>query len=275
MLNPQELDPRIVRVTFSIGDISRTYEGLDIIAFGSKTGSPTSDRCTIRISNLKKSTRDYLSTQYTPFNKTSEPKIFTLEAGRKSYGTSQIYKGDFQELETTQPPDIACIFNTLTKTTVNRTVSKTRISLAQLTKENADSQKYKLIDESTPILTNNYHFNGPAHKELDALKELGNVDIFVDGDVLVLKDRLVPLSGTNRVVSAKTGMIGRVMRTEFGIRVKYFLDNSSKLGGGLTLDSKIDPGFNGEYVIYKLDFKISNRQDGFFWIAEATPRKKT
>jgi hypothetical protein len=64
-------------------------------------------------------------------------------------------------------------------------------------------------------------------------------------------------------------MVGIPEITEQGIKVKYLLDNVSRLGGGLRISSDIYPAVNGLYIIYKLGFEISNRDTPFYYIAEA------
>ncbi len=68
-------------------------------------------------------------------------------------------------------------------------------------------------------------------------------------------------------------MIGIPEFTEQGIKVKFLLDNRTTLGGGIQIESKIYPATNGNYVIYKLGFEITNRDKPFYWIAEATRRQ--
>lgn len=166
-------------------------------------------------------------------------------------------------------------FFVLTKTSDNNKTavvsSQPQVTYAQLVAQHAQNLQLKTRNEATDFNVSNYHYNGPALKQTKTLAKTGNVDIYIDDDTLVTKDKRIPLKNTNTIVSSARGLIGRVKRTEHGIRVKYYLDSSSKLGGKLTLVSDVDSSYNGEYVIYKLTFNVSNRSRPFFYIAEALP----
>src|SRR5690606_35732356 len=98
----------------------------------------------------------------------------------------------------------------------------------------------------------NYTYAGSALKQIDVLNTVGGVNVFIDDNVLVVKDAWVPLTGTLRILNKDTGMIGIPEFTEQGIRVKFLLDNRTTLGGALQIESVENPATNGLYVIYKL-----------------------
>ena len=85
----------------------------------------------------------------------------------------------------------------------------------------------------------------------------------------MVKDALIPISGTTRILSAETGMIGIPEFTERGIKVKFLIDNQTKLGSAIDIRSQQYPAANGIYVIYKLGFQIASRDTPFYYIAEA------
>ncbi len=64
-------------------------------------------------------------------------------------------------------------------------------------------------------------------------------------------------------------MIGIPEITVWGVKVKYLLDSVSKLGGAIQVKSIENPAANGTYTIYQLGFEITNRDQPFYWIAEA------
>jgi len=115
----------------------------------------------------------------------------------------------------------------------------------------------------------NYSFSGPKLKQVDALGNSGGVVSYVDDNKLVVKDIKTPLRGGIPLVSAETGMIGIPEITVWGVKVKYLLDNISRLGGGIRVQSRENPAANGVYTIYQLGFEITNRDVPFYWIAEA------
>ena len=142
-------------------------------------------------------------------------------------------------------------------------------TLKQVSDTIAQSMALRLNFQASNKSVGNYRFAGAALKQVGSLNGLGGINAFVDDDTLVVKDALVPLSGTARMLSAENGMIGIPQFTEQGIKVKFLLDNISVLGGGLIIQSVQYPAINGNYVIYKLGFEIANRDTPFYYIAEA------
>ena len=68
-------------------------------------------------------------------------------------------------------------------------------------------------------------------------------------------------------------MIGIPEFTEQGVKVKFLVDNQTKLGGGIEIRSVQYPATNGQYSIYKLGFQIASREQPFYYIAEAARRR--
>jgi hypothetical protein len=77
----------------------------------------------------------------------------------------------------------------------------------------------------------------------------------------------------NKILNSSTGMVGIPEITEQGVKVRYLLDNVSRLGSGLQITSDVYPAVNGNYVIFKLGFEISNRDTPFYFIAEASRQR--
>ena len=91
----------------------------------------------------------------------------------------------------------------------------------------------------------------------------------LSADTLVVKDASIPITGSTRILSAETGMIGIPEFTERGIKVKFLIDNQTKLGSAIDVRSVQYPAANGIYVIYKLGFQIASRDTPFYYVAEA------
>lgn len=273
----QELDPRIVKVSLDVNGVTKTFENLAITASGTKFANALQNECQITITNLDKQTQDYILTETSPFNLNRTPKTITLYAGRKSYGVSQIYVGNIVNANPTQPPDISVVIKCLTgnfqKGNILTRAQPSQISLSQISRQLAQDLATSLTFQAKDRFLSNFSFTGPALKQVNHLGFVGGVNVFVDDKVLVVKDQGVPLTGTTRVVNMQNGMIEIPQATEQGIKVKFLLDNQTKLGGGLHLESKQYSALNGDYVIYKLGFEIANRQRPFYWIAEAARQK--
>lgn len=274
----QQLDPRIVRVSIEVNGQIKTYEGLYITANGTKYANPLQNECEITIANLDKTTQDYILTQTSPYYFNRAPKTVTVEAGRESYGTTVIYRGNIVVSKVTQPPDVGIVLKCLTgnfqKGNILTRNQPGQATLSQISKQIAGDLGTLLTFQTTDKNISNYNFSGSSLKQVQLLASMGgNITAYIDDSTLVVKDMFVPLNNSLRILSAETGMIGIPEFTEQGIKVTFLLDNKTKLGGGLRIQSKQYPAANGDYVIYKLGFQISNRDTPFYYIAEAARRR--
>lgn len=270
----QELDPRIVILGIEIDGIIKKYEGLAITATGTKFGNENQNECEIKIANLSGETRNQILTETSPLNKNRTPKTVTIDAGRQSYGTTRVYTGNIVTSSVTQPPDIYVVLKCLTadfqKGNIISTSQPGVASLSTISKKVADENGLSLIFEATDKQITSYNFTGPSIKQVRRLNEMGNYNAYVDDGTLVVKDLGKSLANRVKLINVDTGMIEIPEITEEGIKVKYLLDNTTTLGGTLSVKSKIYPAANGDYTIYKLSFDLASRDVPFYWIAEAT-----
>lgn len=271
------LDERIVRVSVEVRGQLKIYEsgseGLKINVSGTKYDNANQNECQIEITNLDADTRNYLLTETSPFNPNRTPKRVIVEAGRKSYGTTQLFLGDIVQATPTQPPDIGVKIKALTGNFYKgNVVSRTQppvTKLSDIAKQVAQDLGATLKFEAAEKNIANHSYNGAAIKQIDALGDTGAVNAYLDDGVLVVKDYNAPLSGVSREVNAGNGMIGLPESTEQGIKVKFLLDRDTTLGGLLNITSKVNPAVDGSYCIYKLSFEVSSRDEPFYWLAEA------
>lgn len=275
----QALDPRIVKVSIEVNGQIKTYDGLAIVASGTKYANPLQNEAEISISNLDRTTQDYILTQTSPYTKNRTPKLVTLEAGRQSYGTAKIYVGNIVSSTVSQPPDVKITLKCLTGNFIKGNILSRsfpgQVSFKQVSQQLAQDLGYLLKFQTNDKTIGSYAYNGAAAKQVNNLSLLGGsgLNVFVDDNVLVIKDAYIPLNNTLKILSAETGMIGIPEFTEQGIRVKFLVDNRTTLGGGLRIISKNYPAANGDYAIYKLGFSITNRDRDFYYIAEAARRR--
>lgn len=266
-------DDRLLRVGVEVQNQIRWYEGLQIAAQISKAAGPTQNDSTVRITNINKETRDYILTETTPFNENRVRKRLIVEAGRKSTGYFRLFEGDIVSVTASQPPDIMLTFKAKTgQWDKGNIVSKSNAAQTQLSVIAADAAKsmgLSLVFEATDKQIGSYYFVGAASKQVDKLAEAGGVTAYVDDGNLIVKDMGEPLRQTSHVLSLETGLIGIPEPSEQGIKCRYMLDPSSKLGGEFTLKSVMNPGLDGEYIIYKLAYEVSNRDEPFYTIVEA------
>lgn len=268
-----ELDPRVVQVSVEVNGVLKTYEGISIIANGTKYANPLQNDAEITLTNLDKVTQDYLLTETSPYNLNKTQKLVSLYAGRQSYGTALIYRGNIISSSVSQPPDIGvtlkCLTGNFYKGNLVTRNQPAGASLNQISQGIANDLNLILNFQADEKNISNFNFAGAALKQVDLLNSMGNVNAYVDDANLVVKNAFVPLRNSLRVLSASTGMIGIPEFTEQGIKVKFLVDNVTTLGSSLQIQSEIYPAANGVYVIYKLGFQITNRDTPFYFIAEA------
>jgi hypothetical protein len=272
------LDARVIRVSVEIdGEFqayeSRGFNGFDISARGQKTANPLQNTCEVTISNLNRDTRNYLLTETSPFNSNRRPKRLIVEAGRDSFGTSRLFFGEITSASPSQPPDIGLTLKAQTgahsKGTVMARSGTARQSLRALAALVAGDLGVSLNFQATDKQIANYSFSGAALRQVDALGAAGGVDVFVDDQTLVVKNRATSLAGRVRILDQATGMIGIPEVTEHGVKVVFLLDQTTVVGGALEIRSQLNPAVNGAYSIYGLDFDIASRREPFYWIADA------
>ncbi len=272
------LDPRIISVTIEVNGQTKIYTSpLAITATGTKYGNSLQNECVVTIDNLDKQTQDYLLTETSPYNKNRTPKTVTVRAGRESYGTAIIYVGNIVSVTVSQPPDITvtlkCLTGNFLKGNILSRNQPASVTMQQLSKQIAQDGNFVLNFQATDKNIANYNSSGTALGQIELLGQSGNINAFIDDNTLVVKNAFIPLTGTTRILNAETGMIGIPEFTEQGIKVKFLLDNQTKLGGGIEIQSVQYPATNGQYVIYKLAFQISSRETPFYYIAEAARRR--
>lgn len=274
----QELDPRIIKITIQVNGINKTYSSpLALTANGTKYANALQNECEVVIENLDRATQDYILTETSPYNANRTPKTITVEAGRQSYGTAVIYRGNIVSAIVSQPPDIGitlkCLTGNFLKGNILTRNQPGQTTLRQLSTQISQDTNTLLNFQATDKNIANYSYGGAALKQVEVLGAMGGINVFIDDNVLVVKNAFVPLNNTLRILSAETGMIGIPEFTEQGIKVKFLLDNRTTLGGSLRIISKQYPATNGDYVIYKLGFQIASRDTPFYYVAEAARRR--
>lgn len=267
-----EIDPRIVRLTIEVRGQLKVYEGLDIKSTGCKYANPLQNEAQVEVTNLTKADRDYILTATSPYNEDRTPKTLLLEAGRKSYGVTKIYRGDISSCEPSEPPDIVLTFkcktNQYLKGNIIQTSQPSVSTLRAIAAQTAVDNALKLNFQAPDMNVSNYSFTGPSIQQVDRLAALGKLDVFADDEQLVVKEQGVPLSGKVRVLNKSSGLVGIPKLTEQGLKVTYMLDNTTVEGGGLQIFSEVYPTVNGLYVIYKLGWNITSRDTPFYWQPE-------
>ena len=268
-----DIDDRRIRVGIEVSGSMRFYDQLTISASGTKFGNPNQGECSISLTNLERSVRDFIITETSPFNRNPSQKRITLEVGRVSTGISLLYSGNIFRSTITQPPDqtltIKCLTGQFMK---GRTVAASLpgvVPLSRVVQQVATDASLITDNQATEQFISNWNFTGSALKQVEKLADLPGINAFVDNDRLVIKNDNAPIAGALRVLSPQTGLIGIPEPTEQGVKVNMLYDNQTQLGGALEIQSNRYPAFNGRYIIYKLSFSIANRDTPFYLTAEA------
>lgn len=267
------IDPRVIRVSVEIDGQFTVFEDLDITAKVQKTANPLQNTCEVTITNLNRDTRNYLLTELSPFNRNRRPKRVIIETGRVSRGVTRIFYGEVTAASPTQPPDIGLTLKSQTgQHAKGKIISRSgaaKHSLKALSGGVATDLGVSLDWQATDKTVANYAFNGAALRQVDALAASGRVDVFVDDQTLVVKDRAVPIKGRTVSISQESGMIGIPEVTERGVKAKMLADVQVVVGGGLEIVSVLNPALNGLYTVYGLEYEVATRQEPFYVTADA------
>ena len=273
MTTSAELDPRVITVGIEIGGRLKTYTGLWVTASGSSFANAMQAEAEIKIANLSREDTEYILTESRPYFFPRARKRIFLWAGRASYGVRLLYQGDIVSATVSQPPDITLSLHARTmqffKGDIVSVSAPGNAQLSALSAQVAAGMGLTLDFKAADRKVSNYAFTGANIKQVDQLGQLGRVDAFVDGETLVVKDANTELPGSTTVLSSDSGMVGIPELTVQGVKVKYLLDRTSRLGAGLDVLSTLNPAANGRYVIYKLSFEIASRDTPFYYVAEA------
>lgn len=270
-----KIDPRLVQLGIEVNGVLRVYnEGFEFRASGTKFGNENQNEIEVKIANLSKDVRDFILTETSPFNSNRTPKRLILRAGRVSTGLKLIFSGDITRSSISQPPDLVLSLKALTgdfqKGNVVSRNAQPSSRLSSIAGNVAKDLGVPLIFEADEKTVTNYSYSGGNLGQVKKLGQMGDVNAYLDDQGLVVKNAGKPLVGSVRVLDVDSGLIGQPEYTETGVKVKYLLDGTSVLGGGLRLRSVLDPAISGLYCIAKLSFDIASRDTPFYWIAEAT-----
>lgn len=268
------IDDRILRVGIELDGVMNYYEKVKIKASGSKTNNSTQNSFNISISNLSRKTIDYITTNNNILNRTLKNKRITVEAGRVSTGVSLIFTGDIRMINVTQPPNITVNVKTYTgdalKGVLISTSTGAMASLSSICQTIATSLNKKLTFQANDKTISNYTFTGASLEQIRRIENLGNLDVTIDNDTMIVKNENVPLDGRVFLINSGTGMIGLPTTNERGISVKTLFNNNITVGSTIRVTSEINIALNGDYVVYEIKYDLANRDTPFYTTFEGT-----
>lgn len=261
-------DDRILKIGVEVNGQLKVYEGASMGAKFIKSTDDKQNTAEVFIDNMLVDTIDYLVTETSPWNPNAKPKLLTISAGRKSTGAQTIFTGDITSSSPSMPPDRRLTMKAKTqennKYKWQSTSTTKTVQLSVLAQRIADDYGLRLKFEATDKTVANYLYNGPRAKQIAKLNQVGDIDAFIDDDVLIVKDTGKALKGQVRLISKDTGMIGTPTLDEKGGKVRVMFDPNIKLGQGIEIKSDINKAANGQYVIYAMSGSLmSEAQDWY------------
>ncbi len=268
------VDRRVIRVGIEVDGRINWYEGLRVKATGTKYANPLQNDCTVTISGLSMDVRDRILTDTSPFNPSKQPRRLIVDAGRESYGTFRLFIGDITSAEPSPPPDVDLVIKA--KTENSKAMEYSAVSFGGSSKVSNIAQQVAkeigvgLLFEALDKNVANWSYSGAALKMVRRLEEMGGVRAFIDDDLLIVKNMGSTIRGAVRILNLDSGLVGIPKGTEKGIDVTFLIDRETRLGGMLTLDSRMNKSLNGNYSIDQLKFDVASHEDPFFYQAQCT-----
>lgn len=269
-------DQRIVRVGIEIDGKTEIFDSVKIDAVGTKWRSALMSTADIRIYNLTREHQQYILTKASPIARPPAqltPINVTLDVGRESYGVFRLFEGQVFQGGVSQPPDIGISLQSLTNNfllanTVNTSFPE-YATLQQICRTIAQQLgcTLLLISKNPGKQISNYAFTGSPQKQIQKLNEMG-VIAYVDNKVLVVTDPEQARSDQVVVINSTTGMVGVPQPTASGCMVRVMIGQSIDIGGEVKIESQLNPAVNGNYIVMKMDFQVSNRDEPFYYVLQ-------
>lgn len=261
-------DDRLLQIGVEVGGALKLYEGASMGVKFTKSTDPKQNACEVFIDDMAVDTIDYLVTETSPWNPNAKPKLLTILAGRASTGVQRIFTGDITSSVPTMPPDRRLTIKAKTqennKYVWQATKSAKTVQLSVLSKRVADDYGLRLVFQATDKTVANYLYNGPRAKQVQKLSEVGDIDVFIDDDALVVKDIGKALEGKAILISAGTNMIGVPLADEKGGKVRVMFDPNIKLGQAIQIQSDVNKSMNGQYTIYAMSGSLMSRGQDWY-----------
>ncbi len=275
----QAFDPRIVQVAIAFPDETLTFEGLAIYASGRIFRATLNNTCECRIYNLTKDQRNYILSATSPLNNPHQKIAMSLNVGRESYGTFTLFNGYIILSRATQPPDIGISLTSLTNgLEIGVTLGSTQGALTQLrtiASKIAENNGLTLDFRATDRQISNYSYNGSVAYELHELNDMGDIVASINSGILTVVDAAQVNNDGSILVNAANGMVGIPEFTFQGVKVKIMINNQVKVGNKITLQSAQLPAANGDYLVQRIDYDVSSRDQQFFYTLDCVVLSRT
>ncbi len=265
-----ELDPRVLQIGVEVNGALRVYKDGALTVKINRSSDGKQNTCQATIANLAPAIRNYLLTETSPWKSNRQDKILTVIAGREKAGLQRIYTGAISSSSPSDRPDIQLTLNALTADNLKYKFisrqSPPTISLSKLSQDIAGDYGFSLRFEADDKTVANYLYNGSAADQVKRLALVGDIDAFIDNNILVVKNLGKANKGQARLLSEATQMIGTPLADEKGVKVRMLYDPTVNVGDAVQIESILNPAVNGQYVIYNMAVSLANR--GQDWYAD-------
>ena len=262
---------RVIKVGIEVDGNIVEYTSSMITVTGTKYASSTKDECTITIENVKKDVSDYLITNTSPFVK--QPKrcgVYVL-VGRTNWGITEFYTGDIVGSYISGLPDKTLTLKCKTGgfqrgKIINRAadgVQKLSTIAQAVAQDNDLTLNMKVPDKNI----SGYSFRGASINQIQKLEEISDCQCFVDGKDLVMKKHDQGRTEDVRVLNTDD-IINQIEPNEYGIKLSMLFDQVTNIGSRVQVNSSVSAAFNGEWIVYKLGFNLTNHDTPFYLIPE-------
>lgn len=254
-----------------------------------KTISQFQNQTTISIAGISAALRSRLLSQFTAFNKrrleianlAAEDMPWASVEVFAGYGEvlSRIYKGEVVLCDLSgNPPNLEINMTAFTaqqdkvKMVVQPPPKSSTLRDCVIWAANAMGLDYKLNVANPDVIVGN--FARSSYTVSAILFELQgvfapNINAFIDDDTLVVKDPYKILNPTD--IPKVTEFIGIPTWFEWGVTFKSFFRPDLKLAGGCELTSVMNESLNGNYVIGKIAYEVTSRDEPFYVTVSAYP----
>lgn len=274
-------DGRLVKLTidFGKGEVLTFDQNAAITASGKKYLGNLMNECEVKIFNLTPEHRNYILTRTSPMMVKIQPVNISLEVGRESYGTFQLFSGNVSVSAATQPPDIGVVMTCFTSFATNyKVVSINQPAISQLSTiaaKVASEAGLTLLFKATDKQIYNYSYNGSARQQCRKLNQMGGIVAFINNGVLAVVNADEGAGDFIRKINMNSGMVGIPQITQKGVTVRMMIDNTVDIGSKVEVESKIVPSADGQFLVQGLLFDIASREQPFFYTLECFAEQYT
>ncbi len=277
---------RIISVGIEIDRVLNIYKDLDVSVVGEKTTSARNDTCEINIKGIK---QENLANLTNYFYDTNKPIRVRVEYGREGSPLSLLYFGETLNSESkgsavdvlSNSIKLICGTGVTGKNKLTSVSLPKGVSLQEASQDIAKSLGVGLKFDASNVSLNGFVLNSDAYSGIEKLNKNVNINAFLDGEFLVVKNKNGVRDNQVIVLNKNSGMLGVPKRLatskpktatekQSQIEVSWLADRVPVVGGAVRIESERVPSANGLWIIDKLRFNLENRANNWFFTAECT-----